>query len=102
AIDIIQDDLGRLRIQRADVVLANVTGAVLVRYADELRALLVDGGWLILSGFAPEDLAIIRRAFASLAVIGERSEGDWAGLMLRRDIPNSQLRNSTRHADRND
>ena len=37
SIDIIQDDLAGLRIQRADIVLANLTGAVLVRYAEELR-----------------------------------------------------------------
>lgn len=83
AIDIIRDDLGRLRIQRADVVLANLTGAVLVRYADELRSLVVDGGYLILSGFAPDDLAVIRLAFAALEVIAEQTEGDWAALTLR-------------------
>ena len=47
------DDLGGLRIQRADIVLANLTGAVLVRYAAELRSLALDGGYFILSGFAP-------------------------------------------------
>ena len=83
AIDIIRDDLGRLRIQRADVVLANLTGAVLVRYADELRSLVVDGGYLILSGFAPDDLAVIRLAFAAMEVIAEQTEGDWAALTLR-------------------
>jgi ribosomal protein L11 methyltransferase len=83
AIDIIRDDLGALRIQRADVVLANLTGAVLVRFADELRSLVTDAGYLILSGFAPDDLAIIRRAFGSFAVIAEQTESDWAALSLR-------------------
>ncbi len=40
AIDIICDDLDTLRIQRADVVLANLTGAVLVRYADAVTQAL--------------------------------------------------------------
>jgi ribosomal protein L11 methyltransferase len=84
AIDIIQDDLGGLRIERADIVLANLTGAVLVRYAAELRGLAVDGGYLVLSGFAPEDIAVIATAFAGLSVIHEQSEGDWAALCLRR------------------
>ena len=84
AIDIIQDDLRGLRIQRADVVLANLTGAVLVRYADELRGLAVDGGYLILSGFAPQDAAVVGAAFKRLDVIREASEGDWAALCLRR------------------
>jgi ribosomal protein L11 methyltransferase len=83
SIDIIRDDLGGLRIQRADVVLANLTGAVLVRHAGELRGLAVDGGYLILSGFAPDDVPVIRTAFAGLQVIAQESEADWASLTLR-------------------
>jgi ribosomal protein L11 methyltransferase len=83
SIDLILDDLDTLRIQRADVVLANLTGAMLVRYAGELRALAVAGGYLILSGFAPNDLAVIRVAFAGLEVIAERTEGEWAGVTLK-------------------
>ena len=84
SIDIICDDLESLRIQRADVVLANLTGAVLVRLAAELRGLAMDGGYLILSGFAPEDLAVIRTAFAGLTVIAEQTDGDWAAVLLKR------------------
>jgi ribosomal protein L11 methyltransferase len=84
AIDIICDDLESLRIQRADVVLANLTGAVLVRYAAELRGLAMDGGYFILSGFAPDDLAVIRAAFAGFTVIAEETDGDWAAICLRR------------------
>jgi ribosomal protein L11 methyltransferase len=84
AIDIIHDDLGALRIQRADLVLANLTGAVLVRHADELRSLLTDRGYLILSGFAPDDAALVERAFKGLRQIGELSEDDWTALILTR------------------
>jgi ribosomal protein L11 methyltransferase len=83
SIDVICDDLGALRIQRADVVLANLTGAVLVRYASELRALAVDGGYLILSGFAPQDAVVVGTAFRGLQVIEEAVEGEWAALCLR-------------------
>ena len=83
AIDIIQDDLRTLRIQRADVVLANLTGAVLVRHADDLRGLAVDGGYLILSGFAPEDSGLIRKAFAGTRVIAEQTEAAWAAMLFR-------------------
>lgn len=83
SIDIIRDDVATLRVERADIVLANLTGAVLVRYAEELRALVVDGGYLILSGFAPQDTAVVRSAFRGLSVIDESSEGDWAALLLR-------------------
>jgi len=83
SIDIIRDDLATLRIERADVVLANLTGAVLVRYAAELRGLARDGGYFVLSGFAPQDAAVIRVAFGGLAVIDERVEGEWAAICLK-------------------
>jgi len=83
AIDIIQDDLSTLRIQRADVVLANLTGAVLLRHADDLRGLAVDGGYLILSGFAPEDADVVARAFKGLRQIDQQAETEWAALTLR-------------------
>ena len=83
SIDIIRDDLESLRIQRADVVLANLTGAVLVRYRTELRGLAVEGGYLVLSGFSPDDLPVILRAFASLQVVAQETEGDWAAVCLR-------------------
>ncbi|MGH9410260.1 MAG: 50S ribosomal protein L11 methyltransferase [Vicinamibacterales bacterium] len=84
SIDIVRDDLATLRIERADVVLANLTGAALVRFASELASLAVSGGYIILSGFAPEDVPIIHRAFSALARIDEQSEGEWAALCLRR------------------
>jgi ribosomal protein L11 methyltransferase len=84
SIDIVQDELGSLRIERADVVLANLTGAVLVRYAPELRGLAVDGGYLIVSGFAPQDAAVVHAAFKGLTTIHDASEGEWAAMTLRR------------------
>jgi ribosomal protein L11 methyltransferase len=83
SIDIIRDDLESLRIQQGDVVLANLTGAVLVRYAEELRGLAVEGGYFVLSGFAPEDVAVIRTAFAGATLIAEETHGEWAALTLR-------------------
>jgi hypothetical protein len=56
AIDIIRDDLETLRIQRADVSWPILTGAVLVRYAEDLQGMVVKGGCLIVSGFAPDDM----------------------------------------------
>ena len=83
AIDIIQDDLQTLRIERGDVVIANLTGAVLVRGATELAALVAEGGYLVLSGFAPDDLPIVERAFPHYSVIAEQAEGEWAAVCLR-------------------
>jgi ribosomal protein L11 methyltransferase len=83
SIDVIQDDLGTLRVERADVVLANLTGAVLVRYAAELRGLVREDGYLIVSGFAPLDAAVVATALRPLRPIGERTEGEWAAMALR-------------------
>ena len=83
SIDIIRDDLDTIRIERGDVVLANLTGAVLVRYAAELRSLVMDGGYLILSGFAPQDVAVIQMAFSGLTAIDVQTDGEWAAVALR-------------------
>jgi ribosomal protein L11 methylase PrmA len=65
------------------VVLANLTGAVLVRYARELRGLAVIGGYLILSGFAPADVTVIQAAFGDLKTIQIEADGEWAALLLK-------------------
>ncbi len=84
SIDIICDGIETLRIERADVVVANLTGAVLVRYAEELAGLLRDEGYLIVSGFAPHEAAVVRLGFGGLDVVEENHEGDWAAICLRR------------------
>ncbi len=48
-----------------------------------LRSLAVDGGYFILSGFAPDDVGVIRAAFAGLTLIEEKTEDDWAAICLR-------------------
>jgi ribosomal protein L11 methyltransferase len=83
AIDIIQDDVQSLRIERADVVIANLTGAAIVRYAAELAALAAAEGYLVLSGFAPDDLPIVERAFPRTSVVSEQADGEWAAVCLR-------------------
>lgn len=83
SIDVILDGIETLRIERGDIVLANLTGATLVRYAPELAALLRDDGYLIVSGFAPDEAHVVKTAFKALAAIDERTDGDWAALSLR-------------------
>jgi len=92
SIDIICDDLEGLRIERADVVLANLTGAVLVRHAEKLRGLAVAGGYLVLSGFAPLDAAVILAAFKGATAVDQSSEGDWSSLSLRADGGDASFR----------
>jgi ribosomal protein L11 methyltransferase len=81
AIEIIQADLSALSIERADVVLANLTGAVLQRYAPALRRMVADAGTLVVSGFSPEELDDVVEALGGVA---RRSvhDGDWAAVAL--------------------
>jgi ribosomal protein L11 methyltransferase len=82
SIDIIHDRIETLRIERADIVLANLTGATLVRYAAELTSLLRDEAYLVVSGFAPDEAHVVKTAFKRLHVIDERVEDDWAVICL--------------------
>jgi ribosomal protein L11 methyltransferase len=83
AIDIVEGDLAAAAtLQPADVVLANLTGAVLQRHATALQRLLVPGGTLIASGFSPDEIDDIARAFGATPEEIAR-EGEWAALTLR-------------------
>ena len=76
AIETIEADLSAVEAVPADLVVANLTAGVLERYAGSLAALVRPGGRLILSGFAPDDLPTIERAFGRSAVEARR-EGTW-------------------------
>ena len=84
AIDVTCDDLDALNLQPADVVLANLTAAVLVRYAGALAKLARSEGYLILSGFAPDDHVVIGPAFAGTHEIERLVEGDWSAVCLQK------------------
>jgi ribosomal protein L11 methyltransferase len=82
-IEIVEADLDRWRAAPADVVVANLTGAVLRRFADVLRGLVVPGGTLIVSGFSPDECDEVVAALASGAE-QVRVDGDWAAALIRR------------------
>jgi ribosomal protein L11 methyltransferase len=85
AIDVICDDLNTLKAEPADVVLANLTAAVLVRHASRLMKLTRPHGYLVLSGFAPDHLMTeIQSAFEGMQVVKEIGEGDWSAVCLQR------------------
>ena len=83
AIDVLEADLSALTIAPADTVLANLTGAVLTRYAGELTAMTADGGVLVVSGFAPGELQGIADGFGRAPSRVAR-EGEWAAMILPR------------------
>jgi ribosomal protein L11 methyltransferase len=69
-----------------DLVLANLTGGMLMRLRDRILALTRPGGTVILSGITAEEAADVRHAFVSAgcAITGDLSEDGWVGLRLSR------------------
>jgi ribosomal protein L11 methyltransferase len=80
-VDVQEAELGTFRGNPADVVVANLTGAVIQKHARQLAALVVPGGRLIVSGFSVTDAAHITGSVAG-AVERQLSEGDWGAALL--------------------
>lgn len=70
---------------QGDVVLANITGEILVRLAPSIPNRMKKSGALILSGIIKSRLAMVKEAFAAqgLQVVKQRQKGDWFALVLR-------------------
>jgi ribosomal protein L11 methyltransferase len=82
-VEIVEADLDGWRSEPADLVVANLTGAVLRRFADVLRSLVVPRGSLIVSGFSPEEADEVVAALAPGAE-NVRVDGEWAAALIRR------------------
>jgi ribosomal protein L11 methyltransferase len=67
----------------SDIVLANLTGGLLIAAASDLRRLTKAGGRLILSGFMPTEETEVLRAFAPLCVEHRVQEEEWVCVTLR-------------------
>jgi ribosomal protein L11 methylase PrmA len=67
---------------RADVITANLTGALLTRVAGVLLGASTPGGTLILSGLLAAEERAVRRAFASADAVWRGQDEEWIGLML--------------------
>jgi ribosomal protein L11 methyltransferase len=76
-------DLRQMESANADLVLANLTGALLVAGAARLRQLTDSGGRLILSGFLAREERDVLHAFAPLAVEHRDQEEEWVCVTLR-------------------
>jgi ribosomal protein L11 methyltransferase len=74
-------DLAATALPQADVVIANLTGALLMRSAPLLLSAVRTGGVLILSGILEDERDAVARAFAA-DVIWERREDEWVALVL--------------------
>jgi ribosomal protein L11 methyltransferase len=83
-------DLTSAALPPADIVTANLTGALLVRSADRLLAAVRDGGILIASGLMRPERDEVVGAFtavnsvASARIVRERDEDEWVGLTVKK------------------
>jgi ribosomal protein L11 methyltransferase len=75
--DLMQDTL-----PAADVVLANLTGAMLIRAAARLTQAVRSGGILILSGIMASEGDDVRRAFANQTFVADVQEDEWLAFTL--------------------
>lgn len=77
-------DLSAGDLPAADVVIANLTGAVLIRSAASLLDLVRPEGVLIVSGLLDEERDDVLRAFRSARVVWKQSEDGWVALAMKR------------------
>lgn len=66
----------------ADVVTANLTGALLVQSAPLLLSALRPGGTLIVSGLQTHERDEVTNAFAAATLVRAREEAGWMGLVF--------------------
>jgi ribosomal protein L11 methyltransferase len=77
-------DLATTILPAADVITANLTGALLTRSAALLLASLKPGGHLIVSGLQSHERSDVVNACAPAAVQWEREEEGWVGLTMKK------------------
>jgi ribosomal protein L11 methyltransferase len=77
-------DLAARPLPAADVVTANLTGALLVRSAAALLGAVRSGGTLILSGIQSHERSEVRAAYAGAADLWERDEDGWTGIAVKK------------------
>ena len=75
-------DLIAMPLPRADVITANLTGALLIRVAGVLLGASTPGGTLILGGILAAEERAVRRAFAPADDVWRGQDEEWIGLML--------------------
>jgi ribosomal protein L11 methyltransferase len=81
AVELCEADLASFTTQPADVVMANLTGAVLQRHAGRLRGLVKREGSLLISGFSPDEERDVAGGFGGRIVRLTRA-GEWAAALI--------------------
>jgi ribosomal protein L11 methyltransferase len=78
-------ELGHDPLPGADVVTANLTGALLCRTARTLTGLVNPKGHLIVSGLMRHERGEVVAALTAMELVWEAHEDEWVGLCFRRD-----------------
>ena len=76
-------DLRSAALPKADVITANLTGALLIRSADILLAALNPGGSIIVSGLQSHERDDVVHAFGRAHITWEGAEDEWVALIFR-------------------
>ena len=82
-VTLIVGDLRSTELVPADVILANLTGALLIQSAERLRKLTNAAGRLILSGFQTEEERDVLTAFGAFTVEHRGEEEGWVCVTLK-------------------
>ena len=68
--------------ESAQLVLANITGDVLLAFEEDLKRMTET--YLLLSGIAPDYLEPVKEAFSEFELEAQLAEGEWTSLLYRR------------------
>jgi ribosomal protein L11 methyltransferase len=82
SVTLIVGDLRSTELVEADVVVANLTGGLLIASADRLSRLTAPRGTLILSGVMTSEEAEVRAAFSGRTIVHRGDEDNWVCLVL--------------------
>src|SRR5258705_5989311 len=77
-------DLCASKIGQFDVVIANLTGGLLISTAERLQSFAVSGGRLVLSGFMDHEERDVLASFATCAVVARTQEDEWVCAVFER------------------
>jgi ribosomal protein L11 methyltransferase len=77
-------DLAAVPLPPVDLVLANLTGAHLVKASSRLREATNPGGALIVSGILATEEDVVRQAFSDLTLADRQQQDEWICLTLKK------------------
>jgi ribosomal protein L11 methyltransferase len=82
-VDVRLTDVRASGIETFDIVVANLTGGLLIQTAPVLQQLTTDGGAIVLSGFMRHEVDDVLAAFAPLRVHARTEEDEWICVTVR-------------------